>query len=177
MIINQNAVQLTTFANRVSDTQPGSAFPSPTGGQIYAGLLGKSWQWTDAMAQLNSDTSLSTLFGGQYMYVQYRAGSAQANARGQILFWFDRVNFIVTPDPSTGLGDVAGVDCCALAAGQTKGNFGIIQIAGLALVRFRAAVTNAACTPGQIVTVVSDGGVGRGDVTANATTSIVETGT
>ena len=55
------------------------------------------------------------------------------------MFWSDRANFIVTPDATAITeGDFAGIGLLA----NTKGNFGVIQIAGNASVKFRASVTD-----------------------------------
>lgn len=157
MLFQQNAPMLSTALNSINDSQPGSSFTSPTGNPLYGGIVGQSYQLSYANAQKQS----SNLYGGIYLYVQFLSTSTASNARGQIVFWSTAsngdFNYVVTPDPTTALTQVAGVTLNAV----TKGNYGFIQIAGLATVLCKASVTDT--TAGDIGFVVSDSSLGKVD--------------
>jgi hypothetical protein len=86
-----------------------------------------------------SKTATGTCYAGLYQKVQFLTGSTASNIRGGALFWSDRANFIVTPDATSALeGDFAGIGLMV----NTKGYFGVIQVAGKASVKFRATVTD-----------------------------------
>ena len=156
MLFQQTAILTSALINTANDTQPGSSFTSPTGGQIYAGLIGQTVQLSEAMAQNYS----SVLHGGVYMYGQFLTGSSALNAKGQIVFYDTLAHAksrIWTPDPPTALTQIAGVTLNAV----TAGNFGFIQIAGLATVLCKATVTDT--TLGDIGFVVSDSSLGKVD--------------
>jgi hypothetical protein len=161
MLFQQNANLLSTVSLQdISDSQPGTSFTSPTGGQPFAGLIGQCVQLNDPQALLHSDTTVSTLYGGVYQYVLFKSGSTAANAKGQIVFYSsvaDRATFTVTPDPPAVVSWVAGVTLGAV----TKGQYGWIQIAGLANVLCKATVTDT--TAGDIGFVVSDSSIGKVD--------------
>src|SRR5689334_162441 len=64
----------------------------------------------DALALKNSKTSTGTLYAGMYQKVRFYGSSTAANARGGILCWQDRANFVVTPDQTaTTEDDFAGI--------------------------------------------------------------------
>lgn len=156
MLFQQNAPQLSTALNSINDSQPGSSFTSPTGGQPFAGIVGQCYQLSHANAQRQS----TSLWGGVYQYVQFLAGTTASNARGQIVFYDTLANsklYVVSPDPPTALSQVAGVTLNAV----TKGNYGWIQIAGLATVLCKATVTDT--TLGDVGFVVSDSSLGKVD--------------
>ena len=171
MLLQQNAIQFSALYQDVNDSQPGTSFVSPTGGQIWAGIVGQTWQINDANALIRSDTTISTLYGGIYQYVQFLSTSTAANAKGQIVFYSsvaNRAGFIVTPDPTTALSQVAGVTLGAV----TKGNYGIIQIAGLANVLCKATVTDT--TAGDVGFVVSDSSIGKVDANTPASATAAQ---
>lgn len=103
----------------------------------------------DITALALSDTTVGTLFGGVYMYVGTVAGATAAPAVGTIAFW--RTNelpggatqgYTVTSDanPTTAIPVyIAGIFINAI----TKGNFGWIQVAGVATVLPDSALTAA----------------------------------
>lgn len=110
----------------------------------YAGLagvpgdLGHVAAYNRTFALQLSKTSTGTCYAGWYQKVQFLSTSSASNIRGGALFWSDRANFIVTPDATSAIeGDFAGIGLMV----NTKGNYGVIQIAGKASVKFRATVT------------------------------------
>lgn len=110
------------------------------------GDLGHIAAYNRVLALNNSKTTTGTCYAGLYQKVQFRSGSSASNIRGGALFWYDRANFIVTPDADSAIeGDFAGVGLMA----NTKGYFGVIQIAGKASLKYRSSVT--AKTNGNIV--------------------------
>lgn len=167
MLLQQNAPMLSTALNSINDSQPGSSFVSPTGGQPFAGIVGQTYQLSNANAQRQS----TSLWGGIYMYVQFLSTSTASNARGQIVF-FDTLahakTYVVTPDPPTALTQVAGVTLNAV----TKGNWGWIQIAGLATVLCKASVTDT--TLGDIGFVVSDSSLGKVDANVSSSATAAQ---
>lgn len=118
----------------------------------YSGLagvpgdLGHIAAYNRVFALQLSKASVGTCYAGLYQKVQFLSTSSASNIRGGALFWSDRANFIVTPDATSAIeGDFAGIGLAA----NTKGNYGVIQIAGKASAKFRATVTNK--TNGNII--------------------------
>lgn len=146
----------------VNDSQPGG--PSTDGLGRCPGMVGQVIELSEVGAQQMA----STLHAGKYQYVQFQSGSTNSNARGQVVEFATAAKeevFIVNPDPTTaGLARPAGI---ALGA-VTKGNYGFIQVEGLATVLCKASVTTT--TDGTIGVYVSDT-VGAVDSLADATTT------
>lgn len=153
--------------NAVDDGSPGVPLSSSqmAGGivQPYIGQLGLLVAFDGNTAAKMSLTN--TLFGGLYMYVQFKAASTASNARGQLVFWNDFENYIVTPDvTATTASLVAGVTLNAV----TKGNYGFIQVAGKASIKFKASTTKATPAIGDLV-IVDVTPSNTADVLADAT--------
>lgn len=166
MLFQQNAIQFSAAANKVNDSQPGSSFTSPTGGRPLQGIVGQCVQWNDTQALAHSDTSVGTLYGGVYMYVQTLSSASAAVGVGRVAFWSsaaNRANFIVTTDPTSALSQIAGV---FVNSTLTLGNYGLIQIAGLCTGLCKASVTDT--TAGDIGFVVSDSSIGKIDANTPA---------
>lgn len=148
---NQSPRVNALYLNDVNDPSPGSILTSPSGSivQPYTGQLGGKLS-LDATAALSlSDSAINTLYGGVYMYVQFKAATTAANAKGQIVFWSDIDNYVVTPDAtSTNDSLIAGITLNVVS----KGNYGFIQIAGKATVLF-GTVTKGAPAVGDLVIV------------------------
>jgi hypothetical protein len=103
------------------------------------GRLGIIAKYNREMALALSKTATGTCFAGLYQLVQFKSTSTAAPARGSAYFWSDRANFIVTPDGSVASeADFAGIGLMA----NTKGSFGVIQVAGKASALFRGTVTS-----------------------------------
>ncbi len=161
MAYNNQTIRVTSGKiNTVDDAQPGGAHISGLG--RAPGQLGQVFELGERAAQ-DMD---SALHGGKYMYVKFKAGTTQSNAKGQLVAWDDIDDFVVTPDPTTAnLSRVAGVALNAV----TKGNYGFIQVSGLATVKCKAAVTTT--TDGTIAVAVSDTTINV-DSLADATATI-----
>lgn len=134
------------------DPAPGVPLTSPSGSivQAYAGQVGAKLSIDTTEASNLSDPAGSTLFAGVYQYVQFASGSAASNARGQIVFWSTRSTYIVTPDVTAATqGLIAGITLAAV----TKGNYGWIQIAGKATVKYKSSLTAATPAAGDLIIV------------------------
>jgi hypothetical protein len=149
------------YLNDVNDTALGgqiqsvpAAVPASQGIQTQPGdriIL------DDATALALSDTTIGTLYGGIYEYVQTLSTATATPARGTAAFYRQAdvgsttgTSYLVTSDanPTTAIPTFfAGVYISAL----TKGNYGWIQVAGIASCLFDSAVTAAAA--GNWVTV------------------------
>jgi hypothetical protein len=157
LVANQSPRITTNYLNqagRVGDPAPGvplsTAQSSGNIVQPYGGMVGGKLTISNPEAKTMADTTVGPLYGGIYMYVQFRSGSTAANARGQLVFWFDPDNYIVTPDyTASAAGQIAGVTLNA----TTRGNFDFIQLAGEALVRF-GTITGTG-TIGDVVTLLA----------------------
>lgn len=138
--------------NDVNDPSPGNIISTANvSGSIiqpFAGQVGKRLVLTAAMAAKLSDTAVGTLYEGIYQYVKFSGG---AGARGGLVYWNVGTsisisngpyeNYDVTPTPAaTGQipWPIAGVALNTV----TSGNYGYIQIAGKASVKFRNPITN-----------------------------------
>ncbi len=123
--------------NTVNDVQPGALVADAVAPR-FQGVLGKIFAVENAEAVKLSDTTIGTLRGGLYQYVKLAAVTV---ARGEILFWSDLDDYIVTNVGDVDLteGQIAGICLNVISSGQ----YGFIQTGGLASVQFRASVTSA----------------------------------
>jgi hypothetical protein len=160
---NQTARVSTGKINTVDDSAiggPAGSMPGVTG--RCPGQLGQIIELSEEEAQKMD----SALHGGSYKYIQFKSGSTQANAKGQLLFYAsaaDEEAHIATPDPTTAsLSRVAGVGLLA----NTKAYYGWIQTDGLATIRTKSSVTDT--TDGVNAVAVSDT-VGKVDGIADGT--------
>jgi hypothetical protein len=160
MLTKQAVFLSNKFLNDVNDSTLGGVTVSlPAGAPTPAvsqTLTGDKIVLDDATALALSDTTVGTLFGGIYMYVQTLSSATAVPARGTAAFW--RATdlpggatqaYQVTSDaqPTTTLPTFfAGVYLGALA----KGNFGWIQIGGVASCLFDSAIS-AATVGGYVV--------------------------
>lgn len=140
--------------------------------QAYGGNLGKLYVIDDAEAAKLSLTSIGILRVGVYMCVKTKLGSTAAPARGLAAFWDTSANggvagAIVTPD-MTATSSCAGVYINA----PTKGNYCWVQVAGLATLQCRAAVTTTTIGDIAIFTSLT---TNTFDSTADATAGGVDT--
>ena len=137
----------TTLAplNDINETVPGGQ-PSASGANIYASQLGMRVVLDGNPGGVRWDPNVGVLYGGWFQYVQFYSGSTAANALGRPVVWaYDQVTvagnvyaafqqYIVSPDGNSALrtGRFAGIALNAVA----KGNYGWIQVRGLATVRY-----------------------------------------
>jgi hypothetical protein len=159
-MFTKQAEQLTAkFLNNVNDSVSGGAvvsLPAGVGAPPVSGTQpGDRIILDDASALALSDTATGTLWGGIYEYVQTLAGATANPAVGTAAFFRaadvgGATPYLVTSDaqPTTAVPTYwAGVFINAI----TKGNFGWIQIAGIANCLFDSTITAAAA--GNSVTV------------------------
>lgn len=154
MLTKQADFQSAKFLNDVNDSAAGGVIvsipagaPSPAVSQT---IPGDRIVLDDATAVALSDTAVGTLFGGIYMYIGTLASATANPARGSAAFYraADLPSAVtglyqVTSDaqPTTAIPTLfAGVFINAV----TKGNFGWIQIGGVAMCLFDSAITAAA---------------------------------
>lgn len=144
-----------------------SGAPSP---QVSQTMPGDCIVLDDATAAALSDTTVGTLYGGIYMYVGVYLSATASPARGTCAFYraadlptATSQLYQVTSDvnPTTTIPTfIAGVFINAV----TKGNYGWIQIGGVAMCLFDSAITAAAVgntvTPKQSAAVASTFDVG-----------------
>lgn len=153
----KQADQLTAkYLNDVNDANPGGSLVSVPAGAPQAAVSatqpGDRIILDDATALALSDTSVGTLYGGVYVYVETYASSTASPALGQPAFF-----------RATDIGKLYQVDADAQPTGAiatflhgvfinaiTKGNYGWIQTAGVATVQYQGTVT--ATTAGDTVT-------------------------
>lgn len=143
--------------NNINDAVMGGSTAGGTGAALYGGLIGKKI-WLDNAAALALSNSTQTLYAGVYQYVNFLSTATAAAALGQVCFWkpssftaTDGTQYTVTSDGSATLGDGlwAGIFLNAI----TKGNYGWIQIAGMATVLCKAAVSDT--TAGDLAVVAT----------------------
>lgn len=151
------------YVNGENNAAVGVPLASPSGSivQEYLGMLGGEMILDDDNAAKLSLTTTGTLYGGRYKMVQLDSGALLAT-RGKIVFWKldeDYNLFIVTTD-ETYKDFPAGI----LLNTITPGNYGFIQCAGRASVKFRAVLTAA----GAIGSPVWEAAQGAGADNASA---------
>ena len=152
----------TGLLNTVNDPVCGGLVSSGTGAAPDLGQLGKKLHMTQDEAytryasKVVNGVALQQLYSGIYQYVQFYASSTASNALGQVVFWRPSsttvtadglISYIVTPDAPTVPSMIAGITLNAV----TKGNYGWIQIAGLATVLFKTGITKATPVVGDLV--------------------------
>lgn len=162
-----NVLHLTTnFLNTQNDTYAGGGDASPG----YApGQLLKTKRLTNAQALALSKTTIGTLCAGIYQYVQLLSTATQAAVLGNACFWktaSDYINGIVSSDGgATVEGRFAGVFICVI----TKGNYGWIQVDGMASCAFKSSVSDTTDGNAVRVTTTTFTFDSVADATANAT--------
>lgn len=150
---NQSPKLPTGFLNSAGgDPAPGVPLASPSGSivQAYGGQVGAKVSIDTNEGFGLSDPSQATLFAGIYQYVLFLSTMVATPARGQIAFWSNRAQYIVTADVTAATqGLIAGIMLSAI----TKGNYGWIQIAGRAFVKYKTSLTAASPAAGDLIIV------------------------
>ena len=156
--------------NSVNDPSPGMSLVSPSGSivQPFYGQIGKRLVVNTPQALALSNTTVGTLFGGIYQYIQILLTATAAPVRGALCYWSDYENGIVTTDPvATNAARLAGWFISA-TANMTKGNYCFIQIAGKTSMLFKSTITKATPAIGDLV--IADGATSPTvDILADAT--------
>jgi hypothetical protein len=118
--------------------------------QPYLGQVGAKLSLDTLEAAEMQDPAGGPLFAGVYQYVQFLSTMVATPARGQVAFWSNRAAYVVTGDVTAATqGLIAGVMLAAI----TKGNYGWIQIAGRATVKYKSALTAASPAAGDLLIV------------------------
>lgn len=158
--------------NDVNDPNPGvivsTANVSGSIIQPYPGQVGKRLVCSYQTALALSDTAIGTLYEGIYQYVQFLSTESAAAVRGQLVYWSDYDNYIVTTDIAT-TTNKSGLFAGVILNVVTAGNYGYIQIAGKASVLFKATAITKGSTVAAGDLVLADGTTSpRGDVLNDA---------
>jgi hypothetical protein len=140
---NQSPRITTNYLNQASrqgDPAPGvNVSTEQVSGSIvqpYSGFCGGKLTVTGPWATAMADPTVGPLYGGIYMYCQLDPSVLVAPIRGQVMFWADEENYVVTTVGSVQPAKVAGI-----AVNPTlPGYWDFFQVAGIASVRFTAAV-------------------------------------
>lgn len=135
------------------------------GPNLDVGSLGQVFQFSEGKAVKLSDPAITpTLKGVTLQVVRFLSTSTAANVLGQPVFASDYTNFVVTPD-ATATSLLVGIPIFA----NTKGNIGLIAIGGLVQVKFGTISKGGGGAANDNVIWAVSGGVGVGNVLANAT--------
>jgi hypothetical protein len=159
-----------TGTTAVGDAVPGASVAGYTGQpNLYAGQLGAVLRLNYADAQKRSDPAITQLLqSGRYQYVQF-AADGTTYAIGQLLYWKDETNYIVTNvAPTATSANFAGF-CISPV---TQGNYWLMQTDGVAWVQYRATVTSTTAST-QVYALVNTNTVDAlADATADATAGV-----
>lgn len=157
------------FLNAVNDAAIGGGPADALGQGLADGQLGVIVGYDRDQISRAYDNSVGVLYAGLYQYVKFLSSSTASNARGQIVFWSDFDDYVVTPDATAATeGWIAGITLNAV----TKGRYGWIQVGGLATVLYRAAVTDT--TNGDLVFQLTT--TNTADALADATGTFISGG-
>lgn len=158
--------------NSVGDAAPGSSISVANGAaQSYAGQLG-AWMllsWAEAQRRsAPTATVTQSLQGGRYQYVQF-AADGTAYAVGQLLYWKDETNYIVTNvAPTATSANFAGFCISAV----TQGNYWFVQTGGVAWVQYAASVTGTVASQGVYAVINTNTADSYAPATADATAGV-----
>lgn len=170
------------YLNQINTANPQGVIQSvPSGVQTSQGeqnIPGDAFFFdADAALALSDTVNIGTLYEGFYKFVQTKAGSTAAPARGKLCFWDSAVNddlMQVTPDESgtTGTGLLAGVYLNA----PTKGNWCFIQVGGKCSIKFRTAITGTATAGAAVYAAAAGAGadVGTADQLVGVATAVTQ---
>jgi len=159
--------------NQVNDAMPGGTQNSVAGIQVARdpGQLGSYYYLTALEAQMRFGNAL---YSGLYQYVQVLSTATAAPAQGVAAFWSSLTNaqnYIVTTDesaPDSGL--FAGVFLNPV----TKGNYGWIQVGGIATVQYKTTIANGAPAIGDVIIIDTAGPSNKfDDPTAQSTAATI----
>lgn len=181
---NQSPRITTNYINQFSrrgDPAPGvpvsTAQVSGSIVQPYYGMAGGKLTITGPWAAQFADPSVGPFYGGIVQYVQFNPSDSAPPIRGQVMFWLDELNYIVTNSGASPGNKVAGIAINP----TTQGNWDFIQITGIASVRFSSAAalgamigTNPASNPavGVTATVMDSAYLGKAVLTAPTANSV-----
>lgn len=161
----------TGLLNTVNDAVIGGQ-AGITGVSKFGGQLGKTlWVNSEQISQMYSST-IGTLYAGAYQYVKLAAG--QTIAVGDLLYWDQSVaanTFTVTKAVDTTTKNYASAAGFAINV-ITAGQYGFIQIAGIATGKYVASITGTKQVGAQVMASVAT--AGRVDVIDAAITGLTQ---
>ena len=149
--------------NTVNDAVPGGAVAGYTGQPPqYSGQVGATLTLDAATALKLSDTTVGTLYGGTYQYVQFLSTQSGTTVKGGPVYWTDPDNYVVSADVASGAPGFAGVALNVV----TKGNYGWILVEGKCQCQPLDNTTKTTPAIGDTMVTAS---IGRFDDLADAT--------
>lgn len=161
----------TGLLNTVNDSVIGNQ-AGITGVSKFGGQLGKIlWVSSEQIGQM-FDSSVGTLYAGAYQYVKLAA--SQSIVRGDLLYWDQGVaanTFTVTKAVNTTTANYQSFAGFALNV-ITAGQYGFIQVAGIASGLYVASITGTKQIGGQVMGSVAT--AGRVDVIDAAITGLTQ---
>lgn len=161
----------TGLLNTVNDSVIGNQ-AGITGASKFGGQLGKTlWVSSEQISQMYSST-IGTLYAGAYQYVKVAA--SQTLVVGDLLYWdlgAATNTFTVTKAVNTSTLNYASIAGFCINV-ITAGNYGFIQIAGVATGKYVASVTGTKQTGAQVMASVAT--AGRVDVIDAAITGLTQ---
>lgn len=161
----------TGLLNTVNDTVIGNS-AGIAGASKFGGQLGKTlWVSSEQISQMYSST-IGTLYAGAYQYVKLAA--SQTIVVGDLLYWDQGAasnTFTVTKAVNTTTKTYASIAGFALNV-ITAGNYGFIQIAGIATGLYVSSITGTKQTGAQVMASVAT--AGRVDVIDAAITGLTQ---
>jgi len=157
-MLSQQIILSSGYIDAINDAVPGmAAVPGGTGVSPYTGQVGQLF-WMGGPNGLGNGPTVRYLtnenYGGLYQYVRLDDAAA-APVAGQIAFSLDFISNeedgFTGAQPSQVTTSETGASTSAalqpagifLTGGVTPGNYTVIQVAGIVLVQFRAALTVA----------------------------------
>ena len=132
--------------NRHGDPAPGvnvsTAQVSGSIVQPYDGFQGGKLTITNPWAPQFADPAVGPIYGGIYMYVKVDPLEAAPLHRGQVVFWADELNYVITAAGQTTGATPTPHKVAGVALNETfPGYWDFIQIAGIASVMFNTGGT------------------------------------
>lgn len=110
--------------------------------QEYHGFDGGKCTFTNPWVAQKADPVVGPLYGGIYMYCRYDPNATAMLARGQLVFWLDELNYIVTDAGQSSATPATPNKIAGVSLNQTlPGYWDFFQITGIALVKLSAAGT------------------------------------
>lgn len=149
----------TGLLNTVNDSVIGGAAQGASGSSKFGGQLGKTlWVSSEQISQMYSST-IGQLWAGAFQYVQF-ASDIGAIVRGQLMYWDqteDPDEFIVTDDIDSTTFNYESFAGFALNV-ITAGNYGFIQIAGIASGLYVSSITGTKATGRPVMGSIATSG-------------------
>jgi len=171
--MNGIAVINATGINNVNDAAAGGAYSAAEDGGVgrFPGQVGQTIDFRTGEV-ISYDSTIGVLYSGRYQYVKFKAGTTLAPTKGLVCYWDPDLpgQGAVTMDAPTVGGSIAGV--CLNSV--TKGNYGFIQVSGVATVLCKASSLTRTAAVGIIGIAVTAAGTVDTTDTNDAVTGATE---